>query len=143
MRAERVKNRKYVRNLNRQRAGSFAVSIMVEICKGAVLWSRIRSILVARDLDLTQHTKVLEIKEMLQVICRVLPINQDIAYSFCFTGAETEIHKIKDDSKIIRQTNLDRRGLRPIPIICHLLDPPPSFSLPTTFKKRGCYPRIF
>jgi hypothetical protein len=25
---------------------------MVEICKGAVLWSRIRSILVTRDLDL-------------------------------------------------------------------------------------------
>ena len=22
------------------------------------------------------------------------------AYSFCFTGAETEIHKIKDDSKL-------------------------------------------
>jgi hypothetical protein len=49
------------------------------------------------------------------------------------TGAETEIHKIKDDSKIILQTNLDRRGLRPIPIICHRLDPP-SFSLPTTFN---------
>jgi hypothetical protein len=32
------------------------------------------------------------------------------------------------------QTNLDRRSLRPIPIICHLLDPPPSFSLPTTFN---------
>jgi hypothetical protein len=62
-----------------------------------------------------------------------LPNCQDITYLFCFTGAETEIHKIKDDSKIIMQTNLDRRGLRPIPIICHLLDPP-SFSLPTTFK---------
>jgi hypothetical protein len=66
-------------------------------------------------------------KEMLQII------RQHIAYSFCFTGAEMEIHKIKDDSKIIRQTNLDRSGLRPIPIICHLLDPP-SFSLPTTFN---------
>jgi hypothetical protein len=63
---------------------------------------------------------------MLQVIRRVLPICQDITYSFCFTEAETEIHKIKDDSKIIIQTNLDRRGLRPIPIICHLLDPPLS-----------------
>jgi hypothetical protein len=72
-------------------------------------------------------------KETLQVIRCVLPICQDITYSFCFTGAETEVLKIKDDSKIIRLTKLDRRGLRPIPIICHLLDPP-SFSLPTTFK---------
>jgi hypothetical protein len=55
-----------------------------------------------------------------------LPIRQDIANSFCFTGAETEIHKIKDDSKIIRQTNLDRRGLRPIPIITFLTPPPLS-----------------
>jgi hypothetical protein len=73
-------------------------------------------------------------KETLQVIRRVLPYCQDITYSFCFSGAETEIHKIKDDSKIIMQTNLDRRGLRPIPIICHLLGPP-SYSLPTTFKE--------
>jgi hypothetical protein len=29
---------------------------------------------------------------------------------------ETEIHKITDDSKIKRQTNLDRRGPRPIPL---------------------------
>ncbi len=39
-------------------------------------------------------------KETLQVIRSVLPIRQDIAYSFCFSGAETEIHKIKDDIKI-------------------------------------------
>jgi hypothetical protein len=77
-------------------------------------------------------------KETLQVIRCVLPIRQDIADSFCFTGAETETHKIKDDSKIIRQTNLQRRGLRPIPIICHLLDPP-SFSLPTTFNVKGTF----
>jgi hypothetical protein len=51
---------------------------------------------------------------MLQVIRRVLPIHQDIAYSFCFTGAETEIHKIKDDSKIEREKNMDRRGPRQI-----------------------------
>jgi hypothetical protein len=82
---------------------------------------------------MTQQTKVLQKKETLQVICRALPIRQDNAYSFCFTGPETEIHKIKDDSRIIRQTNLDRRGLKPIPIICHLLDPP-SFLLPTTFN---------
>ncbi len=54
-------------------------SIMVEICKGAV-----RSILVPRDFDLkssmTQQTKVLQTKETLQVIRRVLPIRQDIAY---------------------------------------------------------------
>jgi hypothetical protein len=47
-----------------------------------------------------------------QIIRRVLPIRQDIAYSFCFTGAETEIHKIKDDSKIDREKNIDRRGQR-------------------------------
>jgi hypothetical protein len=109
---------------------------MVEIRKGAVLWSRIRSILVTRDLDLKSSNdaanKSTSKKGMLQVIRRVSPIRQDIAYSFCFTGAETEIHKIKDDSKIVRQTNLDRGGLSPIPIICDLLDPP-SFSLPTTF----------
>ncbi len=89
---------------------------------------------------MTQQTKVLQQKKTLQVIRLVLPIRQDITYSFCFTGAETEVHKIKDDSKIIRLTNLDRRGLRPIPIICHLLDPP-SFSLPTTFKA-CCYRKL-
>jgi hypothetical protein len=51
---------------------------------------------------MTQQTK-----ETLQVIRRVLPIRQDIAYSFCFTGAETEIDKIKDDSKIDRVKNID------------------------------------
>jgi hypothetical protein len=54
---------------------------------------------------MTQQTKVLQKKGTLQVICRVVPIRQDIAYSFCFTGAETEIHNIKDNSKIIMQTN--------------------------------------
>jgi hypothetical protein len=61
--------------------------------------SRIRSILV-----------ITSKKETLQVIRCVLPIRQGIAYSFCFTGAETEIHKIKDDSKIDREKNIDRRG---------------------------------
>jgi hypothetical protein len=37
-----------------------------------------------------------------------------IAYSFYFTGAETEIHKIKDDSKIDTEKNINRRGLRQI-----------------------------
>jgi hypothetical protein len=59
-----------------------------------------------RNRLMTQQTKVLQKKGTLQVIRRVLPIRQDNAYSFCFTGAETEIHKIKDNSKIIRQTNL-------------------------------------
>ncbi len=80
--------------------------------------SRIRSILVTRDLDLKSYNdaanKITSKKETLQVIRRVLPIRQDIAYSFCFTGAETEIHKIKDDSKIDRGKNNDRRGPRQI-----------------------------
>ncbi len=37
-----------------------------------------------------------------QVISSVLPIHEDIAYWFCFTVAETEIHKMKDDSQIKR-----------------------------------------
>ncbi len=45
-------------------------------------------------------------------IRRVLPIRQDITYWFCFTGAETEIHKIKDDIKIKREKNINRRGQR-------------------------------
>jgi hypothetical protein len=61
--------------------------------------SRIRSILV-----------ITSKKETLLVIRRVLLIRQDIAYSFCFTGAETEIHKIQDDSKIDGEKNIDRRG---------------------------------
>ncbi len=33
-------------------------------------------------------------------IRRVLPIRQDITYWFCFTGAETEIHKIKTTAEL-------------------------------------------
>ena len=84
--------------------------------------SRIRSILV-----------ITSKKETLQVIRSVLPIRQDIAYSFCFTGAETEIHKIKDDSKIDREKNIYRRGPSQIGTVWHILDPP-TFSLPTTFN---------
>jgi hypothetical protein len=40
----------------------------------------------------------------------VSPIRKDIAYSFCVTGAEMEIDKIKDDSKIGREKNIDRSG---------------------------------
>jgi hypothetical protein len=63
----------------------------------------------------------------------ILPIRQDITYWFCFNGAETEIHKIKDDSKIKRQKNINHRGQRHIVNVWHRSDPP-SFSLLTTFK---------
>ncbi len=43
------------------------------------------------------------------------------------------IHKIKDDSKINREKNIDRHSQRHIVNVWHLSDPP-SFSLPTTFK---------
>jgi hypothetical protein len=71
--------------------------------------------------------------DFLSPLCRVLPIRQDITYWFCFTGAKTEIHTIKDDSKINREKNIDRRSQRHIVNVWHLSDPP-SFSLPTTFK---------
>jgi hypothetical protein len=47
-----------------------------------------------------------------RTVRRDLPIRQNIAYWFCFTGAETEINKIKDDGKIKRRKNLYRRGPR-------------------------------
>jgi hypothetical protein len=71
--------------------------------------------------------------DFLSPLCRVLPIRQDITYWFCFTGAETEIDKIKDDGKIERETNLDRRGPNQIGTVWHIPDPP-TFSLPTTFN---------
>ncbi len=71
--------------------------------------------------------------DLLNPLCRVLPIRQDFTYCFCFTGAETEIHKIKDDSKMNREKNIDRRCQRHIVNVWHLSDPP-SFSSPTTFK---------
>jgi len=46
---------------------------------------------------MTQQIKLIK-KETLQVIRCIPPIRWDFAYSFCFTGAETEIDKIKDDS---------------------------------------------
>jgi hypothetical protein len=51
-----------------------------------------------------------------------------------FYWAETEIHKIKDDSKIKREKNIDRRGQRHIVNGWHLSDSP-SFSLLTTVKE--------
>ncbi len=62
-----------------------------------------------------------------------LPILPDITYWFFFTGAETEIHKIKDNSKINREKNINRRGQRHIVNVWHLPDHP-AFSLPTAFK---------
>jgi hypothetical protein len=58
-------------------------------------------------------------------IRRVFPIRQYIAYLFGITGAETEIHKIKDDSKIRREKNIDRRDQRHIMNVWHLPAPPP------------------
>ncbi len=47
-----------------------------------------------------QRAKIIQKGETQSVICSVLPIREDIAYKLCFTGAETEIHKIKDDINI-------------------------------------------
>jgi hypothetical protein len=46
---------------------------------------------------------------------------------------ENRINKIKDDRKIKREKNINRRGQRHIVNVCHL-SYPPSFSLLTTFK---------
>ena len=81
----------------------------------------------------SQATRGIKKKKKHRSYGSVSPIRQAIAYSFCFTGAETEIHKIKDDSKINREKNIDRRGQRHIVNVWHLSEPP-SFSLPTTFK---------
>ncbi len=66
---------------------------------------------------------------------RVLPILLGHCPLIFFTGAETEIHKIEDDSIIKTQTNLDRRGPRTIPIVCHLPDPP-SFVTDYLYTKK-------
>jgi hypothetical protein len=57
-----------------------------------------------------------------------------LQYWFCLIGSETEKHKIKDDCKIKREKNIDRRGQRHILNVWHLSEPP-FFSLPTTFKR--------
>ncbi len=71
----------------------------------------------------------------LNPLCRVLPIRQDITYWFCFTGAETEIHKIKDDSKINRKEHRSPRskdilwtfGTFPTPLLSHYRLPLTAF----------------
>ena len=70
---------------------------------------------------------------MLQIIRRAVPIRQDIAYYLCFTVAETEILKIKDDINTKSLTILDHHGPTHIENVCHFSGPP-SFSLQTTFK---------
>ncbi len=77
----------------------------------------------------TQGTNLIQKKETRQEIRRVLPICEVIAYWFCFTEAETEIHKIKDNSKIKREKNIDRRGQRHI----GMAPSQPSFFLVTDY----------
>jgi hypothetical protein len=55
----------------------------------------------------------------------------------CFTGAETEINKIKDNSKIKREKNLDRRGPRTFATLkIPILSP---YRLPLMFFVNLCY----
>jgi hypothetical protein len=77
--------------------------------------------------------RLLQKKETLQVFAAFCLIVRTSPIHFALLGRKQKYIKSKTTAKLVRKTNLDRRGLRPIPIICHLLDPP-SFSLPTTFK---------
>ena len=95
MRNEGVKYPKYVDNLNRQRAGSFAASIMVEICKRAVLWSRIRSILVTN--------KITSKKETLQVFAAFYPFVRTSPIHFAFLGRKRKYIKSKATAKLIEK----------------------------------------
>jgi len=61
-----------------------------------------------------QYCSAFIFQQVFRGLCSVSPNWYDNAYSFCFTGAETEIDKIKDDGKIYRETNPDRRGPRQI-----------------------------
>ncbi len=69
-----------------------------------------RHCLLAQDASLRQYIGAAQVYPSLilqqiseTTIRRILPFRQDIAYWFCFTGAEAEILKIKDDSKIKRE----------------------------------------
>ncbi len=64
---------------------------------------------------------------------RLFPIGRQIACLIKLNLAETEIHGIKADANIKRQTNLDCHGPRPLSNICHLPDLY-SFSLQTIFE---------
>jgi hypothetical protein len=69
----------------------------------------------------------LDLSAALCLFVRTLPID------FAVLGRKLKLDKIKEDSKINRETNLDRHGLRTIRNLCHLPDPT-WFSLQTTFK---------
>ncbi len=89
---------------------------------------------ISADNDVTSLVlRLLQKKETLQVFAAFCLIVRTSPVHFALLGRKRKYIKSKTTAKLVRQTNLDRRGLRPIPIICHLLDPP-SFSLPTTFK---------
>ncbi len=69
-------------------------------------------------------------KEQFAAFClfvRTLPLN------FALLGRKRKYIKSKTTAKLKGKKNLDLRSPRPIPIICHLPDPPP-FWLSTTFK---------
>jgi hypothetical protein len=72
-------------------------------------------------------------KETLQVFAAFCLIVRTSPIHFVLLGRKRKYIKSKTTAKLVRQTNLNRHDLRPIPIICHLLDLP-SFSLPTTFN---------
>jgi hypothetical protein len=69
----------------------------------------------------------MDLSAALCLFVRTLPID------FALLGRKWKLDKIKEDSKIKRETNLDRHGLRPIRNLCYLPDPH-WFSLQTTFK---------
>ncbi len=63
-----------------------------------------------------------------RLIGRPLPIH------FALLGRKQKYIKSKMTAKFFRGKNIDRRGQRHIVNVWHLSDPP-SFSLPTTFKR--------
>jgi hypothetical protein len=84
-------------------------------------------------LRLLQQEEKLQVFVVFCLIVRTSPIH------FALLGRKRKYIKSKTTAKLVRQTNLDRRGLRPIPIICHLLDPPPlsRYRLPLTSESNA------
>jgi hypothetical protein len=72
-----------------------------------------------------------------RVVCKREKKNKYQVAALCLFVRTSSKIKNKDDSKIKRETNLDRHGSRPIINVCHLLGPP-SFSLQTTFNVNKC-----
>ncbi len=95
--------------------------------------SSLRQYISAGNDVLSLVLRLLKKKETLQLFAAFCLIVMTSPIHFALLGRKRKYIKSKTTAKLVRQTNLDRRGLRPIPIICHLLDPP-SFSLPTTFN---------